>query len=90
MAEVREKVLSKRDEDNDTLKQTLRDWHSYIEGLKLKWGDSPTTRYWLMFMKFASIVRMFIRAERTGNWDLHIKVLHISRYVTIFGCLWTQ
>ena len=26
-----------------------------------------------MFMSFASIVRMFIRAERSGNWDLHIK-----------------
>lgn len=67
MAEVSEKVLSKKDEDNDTLKETLKEWHSYIEGLKLKWSDSRTARYWLMFMSFASIVRMFIRAERSGN-----------------------
>ena len=73
MADVSEKVSSKKDEDNDTLKQTLKDWHSYIEGLKLKWGDSRTARYWLMFMRFVSIVRMFIRAEHTGNWDLNIK-----------------
>ena len=73
MAEVSEKVLSKKDEDNDTLKQTLKDWHSYFEGLKLKWGDSQTARYWLMFMRFVSVVRMFIRPEPTGNWDLHIK-----------------
>ena len=73
MAEVSEKVLSKKDEDNDTLKETLKEWHSYIEGLKLKWSDSRTARYWLMFMRFISIVRMFSRAERTGNWDLHLK-----------------
>ena len=87
MAEVSEKVLSKKDEDNDILKQTLKEQHSYIEGLKLKWGDSRTARYWLMFIRFVSIVRMFIRAERTGNWDLHIKT---SQDVTIFCCLWAQ
>ena len=34
-------------------------------------GDSRTAIYW--FMRFVSIVRMFIRAERIGIWDLHIK-----------------
>ena len=73
MAEVSKKFSSKKDEDKDTLKHTIKEWYSYIEGLKLKQGDSRTARYWFMFMSFASIVKMFIRAERSGDWDLHIK-----------------
>ena len=73
MAEISGKVLANRYKDNGTLKQIPKEWHSYIEGLNLKWGDSRTARYWLMFMRFISIVRVFIRVERTGNWDLHSK-----------------
>ena len=91
MAEVSEKVLSKKDEDNDTLKETLKEWHSYIEGLKLKWSDSRTARYWLMFMRFISIVRMISRAERTGNWDLHLKDLKIYYHILLpLGIITTQ
>ena len=73
MEEVSEKVLSKKESENDTPKQTLKDWHSYIESLKLKWGGSRTARYWLMFIRFISIMWIFNRAERTGNWELHIE-----------------
>ena len=65
--------MANRYKDNGTLKQILKEWHSYIEDLNVKWGNSRTARYWLMFMRFISIVRVFIRAERTGNWDLHSK-----------------
>ena len=65
--------MANRYKDNGTLKQILKEWHSYIEDLNVKWGNSRTARYWLMFMRFISIVRVFIRVERTGNWDLHSK-----------------
>ena len=33
---------------------------------------SRTGKLWLQFMDFVSVVRMFIRAERTGKFELHI------------------
>ena len=36
MAEASKKFSSKKDEDKDTPKHTIKEWHSYIEGLKLK------------------------------------------------------
>ena len=52
MAEISAKVLANRYKDNGTLKQILKERHSYIEGLNLKWGDSRTARYWMMFMRY--------------------------------------
>lgn len=31
----------------------------------------PTSRFWLTYIKMVSILLQFLRAERTGNWNLH-------------------
>lgn len=43
-----------------------------VQDLKANQLSSRTGKLWLMFMRLVSIVRMFIRAERTGNWVLHL------------------
>ncbi|MES9879249.1 MAG: hypothetical protein ABW185_00005 [Sedimenticola sp.] len=46
--------------------------------LFVEWAckESPTFRYWNMFLDAASIMLLNIRAERQGNWQMH---LHTTR-----------
>ena len=37
--------------------------------------SSRTAALWLQYMDMIDILRKFIRAERTGNWDLHLQAL---------------
>ena len=46
--------------------------HEKLSNLKFIHDVNRTGKLWIQFMDFASIVRMFIRAERTGDWNLHI------------------
>ena len=46
--------------------------HEKISNLKFVHDANRTGKLWIQFMDFVSIVRMFIRAERTGNWKLHL------------------
>ncbi len=53
--------------------QALRQLHTHVCELKEKQEQTRTGKLWVMFMKFITISMMFIRAERTGNWSLHLK-----------------
>ena len=53
--------------------EALIDLHHYVCDLKVIQESRRTGRLWVMFMKFVGIIMMFIRAERTGNWKLHLK-----------------
>ena len=35
-----------------------------------------TSRLWLQYMDMIDILRMFLKAERTGNWELHLQAVH--------------
>ena len=50
----------------------------HIEVCKMKDVEdgSRSGKLWLNFTKFMAIVRMFIRAERTGNWGLHLEATY--------------
>ena len=43
-----------------------------VGNLKFVQDINRTGKLWLQFMDFVSIIRMFIRAERTVNFELHI------------------
>jgi hypothetical protein len=45
--------------------------------------QSRTARLWLYYMKCLDIVKLFLAAERTGNWLLHWHVVH--KMLTIFA-----
>ena len=34
-----------------------------------------TANIWIQYMRTIDILRMFIRAERTGNWKLHLQAV---------------
>ena len=46
--------------------------HEKLSNLKFIHDANKTGELWTQFMGFASIVRMFIRSDRTGDWNLHI------------------
>ena len=43
------------------------------EGKSLK--SSRTATLWLQYIEMVGILRKYIRAERTGNWELHLQTL---------------
>lgn len=36
----------------------------------------PTAKLWLQYLNMVDILRKFIKAERTGNWRLHLQCVH--------------
>ena len=38
-------------------------------------NSSRTASLWLQYMKMVDILRQYIRAERTGNWALHLDAI---------------
>ena len=42
---------------------------------KSSFRDSRTACLWFQYMDMIDILRQFIKAERTGNWGLHLKAI---------------
>ena len=38
---------------------------------------SRTAKLWLQYLEYISIIRMFIRAERNGNWHQHLEAMRL-------------
>ena len=36
---------------------------------------SPTAKLWLQYIEYVQILKVFIRAERTGDWNLHLTAI---------------
>ena len=36
----------------------------------------PTGKMWVQYMTMVDILRKFLKAERTGNWKLHLETVH--------------
>ena len=61
---------------------------------------SRTAKLWLQYLEYVSIIRMFIRAERTGKWHEHLEDMrlmlnlfaatgHISIMRKVLGCIFS-
>lgn len=35
----------------------------------------PTVQLWVQYVEFVTLIRQFIEAERTGNWELHMNTI---------------
>ena len=46
--------------------------HTVFKGTVQKLSDGHTAKFWLMYMEMVAILKQFIKAERTGNWFLHL------------------
>ena len=45
--------------------------------------ESKTAKLWIQYMHHMETLRMFIRAERSGDWNLHL--ISVSRMLNIFA-----
>nr|XP_054767556.1 uncharacterized protein LOC129274841 [Lytechinus pictus] len=56
---------------SDVMKQILARMKTKKESMQ-----NRTAILWVQYMEMIDILRMFIKAERTGNWDLHLQAIH--------------
>ena len=45
--------------------------------------NSPTAKLWLQYIEYIETLKLFIRAEQTGGWNLHLVL--ISRMINLFA-----
>ncbi len=43
----------------------------------------PTAKLWLHYIEYVETLKLFIRAERTGNWSLHL--IAVTRMLNLFA-----
>ncbi|CAH3116456.1 unnamed protein product [Porites lobata] len=53
---------------SDSLLDTAKE---RVDIKKKELANHPTARLWLQYMDMVALVRQFIEAKRTGNWELH-------------------
>ena len=46
---------------------------------------SRTAKIWMNYVKCVSVIRLFMRAERTGDWNLHLYYFTIRRTERFWG-----
>lgn len=56
---------------NETLLQLATQYTEVKEQL----GNFRTAKLWLQYMDMITILKTFIKAERTGHWDLHLTMM---------------
>ena len=49
-------------------------------------SKSRTAKLWLQYMNFMNILKLFIRAERTGDLNLHL--VAAGKMLTVFAATW--
>ena len=60
-----------------SFEQKMNEWK---ENLKAK---SRTAKFWLQYLDYVNIIKLFITAERTGDWKLHL--LAVERMLNLFA-----
>lgn len=59
-------------EENLSLAEVAKKFSSLKQSLSEK---SRTAKLWIQYMEMIDILKKFIQAERTGNWDLHLQAV---------------
>ena len=44
---------------------------------------SPTAKLWLQYIEYVETLKLFIRAERTGDWNLHL--IAVTQMLNLFA-----
>jgi len=45
--------------------------------------QSPTATLWLQYIEYVKTLKLFVRAERTANWSLHL--VAVTRMLNLFA-----
>lgn len=59
------------------LEESLEKYKALLE------EQSPTAKLWLRYIEYVQTLKIFIRAERTGNWSLHL--IAVTRMLNLFA-----
>lgn len=65
------KINAQNLESNDVLQRLASQLRSEVDVMK----ENRTSALWIQYMTMIDILRSFIKAERTGNWWLHLQTL---------------
>lgn len=68
-------IDGKSDIDSVCNSDLLDDMNSKFSSEKKKMKTSKTAAVWLLYMEMVEILTSFIKAERIGDWDLHLQSL---------------
>ena len=52
--------------------QVMLDINSAFKEISIKLEHQRTSKLWLLYLQYISILKKFILAERTSNWQLHL------------------
>ncbi|KAK3097968.1 hypothetical protein FSP39_014885 [Pinctada imbricata] len=55
------------------VKSLLQEYLNGISNLQM----SKTSQLWLQYLEMVELLRTFIKAERTGNWDMHLQTIRL-------------
>ena len=69
-------------EKTTILNKLRRTLETLKEGLVEK---SRTAKLWILYMSYVATIKLFIRAERTGNWDGHLAAT--QKMLNLYGRL---
>ena len=76
---IKENKVVEMHEDSSLLKLRI----SLEEYKKLLGDSSRTAKLWLEYLYYIDIVRLFIRAERFGDWDLYL--ISVKKMINLFA-----
>lgn len=71
-----------------TLEDICPEWEEFVSTL------SQTAKYWLMHTEMTNIIKRFVKAERVGDWEGHLKEIEnmlpytvVSKHTNYMSCL---
>ena len=70
-----DKLFSDNEVDTD-LEAAIIHVNAKLIELKNEKQCSRKSSLWFQYMRMMNILKLFIQAERTGDWDLHLVALH--------------
>ena len=69
-------MISDKSSDNDLSQSDIIECvKEKINSLKLSVSQSWTGALWIQYMEMIDILRSFIKGERKGDWDLHLRCI---------------
>ena len=69
---LKEQNISLEEVANDI---DVKEMLARISQYKGKFSEARTAKLWFQYLRMVEIICMFIKAERTGNFDLHVQSL---------------
>lgn len=58
--------------ENDAVKEVVRKFEAAVNRTE---QNGPTAKLWVQYFRMVTLVKHFIEAERSGDWDLHLNAI---------------